>query len=57
VEDWKKVMFFDESHFELRFANSRGLCRRLCGSDIFDPRFTKKTVKHLPKIVAWGSFS
>ena len=24
-EDWKKVMFSDESHFELRFANSRVL--------------------------------
>ena len=27
IEDWKKVMFSDESHFELRFANSRRLCR------------------------------
>ncbi len=57
VDDWKKVMFSDESHFELRFANTRHLCRRQPGSDRFDPRFPRKTVKHPPKIMAWGCFS
>ena len=55
IEDWKKVMFSDESHFELRFANSRRLCRRPVGSDHFDPQFTHKTFKFPPKIMAWGS--
>ena len=57
IEDWKKVMFSDKSHFELRFANSRRLCRRPVGSDHFDPQFTRKTVKFPPKIMAWGTFS
>jgi hypothetical protein len=57
VEERKKVMYSDENHFWLRFANSRWLCRRPCVSDRFDPRFIKKSVKHLPKIMAWDSFS
>ncbi len=57
VEDWKKVMFSDESHFELRFGASQTRCRRPVGSDRFHERFTKKTVKHPPKLMAWGSFS
>lgn len=58
VEDWKKVMFSDESHFELGFrGNRRQLCRREKGSDRFAVEFTKKTVKHPPKIMVWGCFS
>lgn len=57
VDDWKKVMFSDESHFELKFGSTQHRCRRPMGSDRFNPRFTKKTVKHTPKIMAWGSFS
>ena len=56
VEDWKKVMFSDESHFELQFARNFR-CRRAVGSDRLDPRYTRKTVKHPLKIMAWGSFS
>lgn len=57
VEDWKKVMFSDESHFELRFGNQASRCRRARGSDRFAPQFTKKTVKHPEKVMAWGCFS
>jgi hypothetical protein len=57
VDDWKKVMFSDESHFELRFANTRHLCSQQPCSDRFDPRFTRKTVKYPAKIMAWGCFS
>ncbi len=43
----------DESHFELRFGMHKRSkrCRRL------DTRFTQKTVKHPPKVMAWGCFS
>ena len=57
VDDWKLVMFSDESHFELKAGSRQQRCRRPQGSDRFAPQFTKKTVKHPPKIMAWGSFS
>jgi hypothetical protein len=53
----KKVMFSDESHFVLRIGGVEGRCRRPVGSDRFSEWFTKKTVKHPPKIMAWGCFS
>ena len=56
-EDWKKVMFSDESHFELQFGGRQSRCRRPVGSDRFDPRFTQKKVKHAQKVMVWGSFS
>ncbi len=57
VEDWKKVMFSDESHFEPTFGNKSSICRRPTGMDRLDPRFIKKSVKHPPKLMAWGCFS
>ncbi len=57
VDDWKKVMFSDESHFELRFGHQGSRCRRPMGSDRFEERFTKKMVKHPPKVMAWACFS
>jgi hypothetical protein len=57
VEEWKRVMFSDESHFELRMGNQGWRCRRSKGSDRFDPKFTRKRVKHPPKIMAWACFS
>ena len=50
-------MFSDESHFELRFGQQSSFCRRSRGSDQDVSLFTKKTVKHLPKVMVWGSFS
>ena len=57
VEEWRKVMFSDESHFELRFGNQNYRCRRAKGSDRFDPKFTRKRVKHPQKVMAWACFS
>jgi transposase len=56
VDEWKKVMFSDESHFILK-PSRRLTCRRSVGTDRFSPKFTRKTVKHPPKIMAWGCFS
>ncbi len=50
-------MFSDESHFELHLGDKHGLCRRPVGSNLFDPKFTKKTVKHPAKVMVWGCFS
>lgn len=55
-DDWKQVMFSDESHFELTFCR-RNRCRRPPGSDRFNPRFTRKTTKHPAKVMAWACFS
>jgi hypothetical protein len=57
VEEGKKVMFSDESHFELRFGNQNFCCRRSKGSNRFDPKFTRKRVKHPQKVMAWACFS
>ncbi len=56
AEQWRGVMFSDESHFELN-SFRRTLCRRPVGSDRLDPRFTKKTVKHPAKVMVWACFS
>ena len=57
VEDWKQVLFADESHFELMPQSRGSRCRRPVGSERFNPQFTVKTVKHPSKIMAWGCFS
>ena len=56
VDDWKKVLFSDEPHFELQFTR-QVRCRRPQGSDRFSPQFTRKTVKHPAKVMVWGCFS
>ncbi len=53
VEEWKRVMFSDE----LRMGNQGRCCRRSKGSDRFDAKFTRKRVKHLPKVKAWACIS
>jgi hypothetical protein len=57
VEQWKAVMFSDESHFELQLGEKSGRCRRPVGSDRYDPKFTKMSVKHPKKVMVWGCFS
>ncbi len=49
-------MFSDERHFELHLGDKKGHCRRPVGSDIFDPKFTQKTVKHPEKGHGLGLF-
>ncbi len=57
LEQWKAVMLSDESHFELQLGERSGRCRRPVGSDRFDPKFTKMSVKHPRKVMVWGCFS
>lgn len=53
---WKTVTFSDESTF-LQFSGTQQFVRRPSTSSAHDPRFTKKTVKHTPSVMVWGSFS
>jgi hypothetical protein len=42
VEQWKDMMFSDESHFELHLGDKHGHCRWPVGLGRFGPKFTKK---------------
>ncbi|CAK5267780.1 unnamed protein product [Mycena citricolor] len=54
VEDWKRVLFSDESIFRLFGSDGIEWCWRK-PSERLDPRFTKKRVKHGGgKITVWG---
>lgn len=55
-EDWKRVMFSDESTFMLVRGESKTV-RRPRGVSRFDPRYTVKTVKHPDSVMVWGAFS
>ncbi len=57
AEEWKKVMFPDESHFKLRLGYRSWRCRRSMGLDKYEERFTMKTMKHSSKVMVWGCFS
>ena len=52
-EDWAKVMWSDESNFNL-FQNMNDKVRRKRGSDPTSPHFTRPTVKHPPGVMVWG---
>jgi transposase-like protein len=56
VEQWKSVLFSDESTFK-QFDCLPQVVRRPPGSSPLDPKFTAKTVKHSPGVMAWGCFS
>jgi transposase len=45
VDDWKRVIFSDESKFMLFKSDGRQYCWIKPGQAL-DPRFTKKTIKH-----------
>lgn len=55
VNDWKKVLFSDESTFKQQDCVPK-VVRRPQRSSSLDPRFTCKTVKHSPGVMAWGCF-
>jgi hypothetical protein len=57
VEQWKAVMFLDESHFESQFRERSDHCRRHVKLDLFDPKFTKMSIKQLKKAMVWEHFS
>jgi transposase len=54
-DDWKKVLWSDESKFLLRKRGSR-LVRRPVEKR-YDPKYTQKTVKHDKYVMIWGCFS
>ena len=53
---WKKVMFSDESNFQV-FRMGSPMIRRPRSSNRFDPKYTVPTVKHPDSVMAWGAFS
>jgi hypothetical protein len=50
VEQWRDMMFSEESHFVLHLGDKHGRCRLPVGLDRFDP-------KHPAKVMVWGCFS
>ena len=55
-EQWRRVMFSDESSFEMKKETS-AYVRRPQGSSPFNPRYTIKSTKHPPAVMVWGCFS
>ena len=55
LEQWKKVLWSDESPYHLRFKNRQYVWRS--GSEKFLPRCLQGTVKHEKKVMVWGCFS
>ncbi len=54
VDDWKQVIFSDESKFMLFKSDGHQYCWMKPGQAL-DPRFTKKTVKHGGgNVMVWG---
>ena len=55
VEEWKKVLFSDESHFYVRGEHSK-FVRRSIGESL-NSHHVNQTVKHPQKKMFWGCFS
>nr|CAH7716389.1 unnamed protein product [Callosobruchus chinensis] len=55
-DDWKKVMFSDESTFRL-FRGGSQMLRRPSNVSRYDPKYTIKTVRHPDSVMVWGAFS
>ena len=55
-QQWRKVMFSDESTFRLVRGQSK-VIRRPINVPRHDPRYTVKTVKHLDGVMVWDAFS
>ena len=57
VVDWERVIFSDESKFNLFGSDGLQYCWRK-GGKAFDPRYTQKQVKHGGgKVMVWGCIS
>ena len=56
TEQWRKVIFFDESNSQV-FKMGSTTVRRPRSSDHFDPRYTVPTVKHRQLVMVWECFS
>lgn len=55
LDDWKSVLWSDESSFRLEYRSKRRV-RRPRGKRL-DPKYTKPTIKYDKKINVWGCFS
>lgn len=55
VDEWRKVLWSDESPFVLRYNGRRHVWRR--PGERYDKRCTVATVKHDVKIMVWGCFA
>lgn len=57
IDDWKKVLWSDESKFNMIASDGKGYVRRPVNKR-FDPKYTKGTVKFGGgNIMVWGCFS
>lgn len=56
VEEWRKVMFSDESTFRLVRGGVVHV-RRPAGSNRFASKYCSSTVKHSASVMVWGCFS
>ena len=54
---WNGVLFSDETHIEIwRDTYRTRKVRRSLEDNKLDPKFTRKTIKHPLKLMAWGCF-
>ena len=56
MEQWKSVMWSDESNFEVMWDKKTKTIRRPKGSNLYEKKYCKKTVKHPDKVMVWGCF-
>ena len=56
-EFWSKVLFSDETCIAINLSTIMNQIRRTPGSNCFDERYTRKTVKHPLTVMFWGCFS
>jgi transposase len=54
-QQWRKVLWSDESKFEIRYHASRNVWRQ--ENQRYNPKNTLKTVKHDKKVMVWGCFT
>lgn len=54
-DDWKKVLWSDESKFMVRHQASRKVWRPT--GMRYHPKYTSKSVKHQKSVMVWGCFS
>lgn len=58
VEEWRKILFSDESKFNLKGSDSKKISVRRPVNKRLDPRYCKGTVKHGGgNVMVWGCFS
>ena len=56
AEEWRKVMFSDESTFRLVRGVPK-MVRRPSTASRYDPKYTVKTMTHPGSVMVWGAFS